>query len=73
MDVWERKAAVAVNAARSLVVGEQQRLKREVRESAGRGDRNGELEAILDLLEEVKAHIDPHRVVEWEFQTPLPF
>lgn len=73
MEIWERKAAKAVNVARSLCRDEQTRLYQFEEPGKGRDARQDELEAIQDLLTEVKAHIDPHRVVDWEYQTPLPF
>lgn len=73
MEIWERKAAKAINAARSLVRDEQGRLYRDVTQSPGRMHRQGELEEIGDLLAQAKTHVDPHGVVLWEYQTPLPF
>ncbi len=73
MELWERQAAVAVNKARSLVRGEQNRLFREVKQSKGRDHRMDELDEVMGLLSQAKDHIDTHRVVLWEYQTPLPF
>ena len=73
MEVWERKAAKAVNIARSLVRDEQNRVLAGERDSDGRETRVAELEEIMELLTHAKVCIDPHRVVEWEYQTPLPF
>lgn len=73
METWERKAALAVNAARSLARNEQYRLYRELPPSEGRDYREGELCELLDLLSQAKTHIDPHCEVLWEYQTPLPF
>lgn len=73
MERWERKAAQAVNAARSIVRDEQLRLLSLRRPDEEDGGRAEEVDEIMSLLTEVKAHIDPHRVVVWEYQTPLPF
>lgn len=73
MEIWERKAARAVNAARSLVHEARDDLKHSGDSGEGHQARIGELDELLDILAQASCHIDPHQVVTWEYQTPLPF
>jgi len=65
MEPWEQMAAGDVFRARALVEQHQAKLIRGGVDARGRGLRVDELDAIIEILNESLAHLDPHAEIGW--------
>ena len=60
MEVWERKAALCVREGMIHTLREMTRLEHRGEITEGVNARLGELQEIVNMLEECLVHVDPH-------------